>query len=365
MTYTGSSMHETRVRRGFDLTTSKLSQKFATFAEKECRDSSPLYESLSLYISQDNELLEIGNVAREDQPVPNLLFGAVHYLLMQGYDHPLKDYYPSIVRDANPVTESFESFKSFCLTYRNEIESILSSKRVQTNEVRRCAYLYPAFGYIHQKTRKPLALIEIGTSAGLQLLWDQYAYSYGTEEVFGEVQSRLHIRSEFVGELTPPLSSAPAPVVKRIGLDLNIVDLDNEAERVWLKSLIWPEHEERLQMFERASSYIGEQPIDFIEGDGISRLSGLVGSIPEGSTLCIFHTHVANQMTIDMKKHLLNVVEEIGQTRDVFHLYNNIQDKDLHLDEYVNGIKREQTIAETDGHGIWFRWLLENEVILT
>lgn len=347
------------------MTTHELSRKFVTFAERECRDSSPLYESLSLRISQDDELLEICKMAREGQPVPNLLLGAVHYLLMKGTDHPLKDYYPSMVCDPKPYTESFESFKSFCLTYRNEIESILSSKLVQTNEVRRCAYLYPAFGLVHQKTRKPLTLIEIGTSAGLQLLWDQYAYSYGTDEIFGDVQSRLHIRSELIGELLPPLSSTPAPVASRIGLDLNIVDLENEVERLWLKSLIWPEHEERLEMFERASSYIGEQPIDFIEGDGIDRLSLLAESIPEDSTVCIFHTHVANQMTIDMKKHLLNVVEEIGQTRDVFHLYNNIQDKDLHLDEYVNGVKSEHTIAETDGHGRWFKWLLNKEPLLT
>lgn len=88
-------------------------------------------------------------------------------------------------------------------------------------------------------------------------------------------------------------------------------------------------------------------------------------SIPEESTLCIFHTYVTKQMAIDMKMHLLNVVEQIGQTRDVFHLYNHIEDKDLHLGEYVNGVKREQTIAETDGHGRWFKWLLENEPLLT
>ncbi|WP_214712772.1 MULTISPECIES: DUF2332 domain-containing protein [unclassified Exiguobacterium] len=348
------------------MTTHNLSQKILRFAERECRDSSPLYESLAIHISMDDELLEICKVARGGQPIPNLLFGAVHYLLMQGTDHPVKEYYPSMVSDPKPYPESFESFKPFCLTYRNEIESIISSKLVQTNEVRRCTYLYPAFGLVHQKTNKPLALIEIGTSgAGLQLLWDQYAYSYGTEDVIGDVQSQLNIRSELVGELMPPLSQTPAPVASRIGLDLNIVDLENEDERLWLKSLIWPEHGERLEMFERASSYIGEQAIDFIEGDRISRLSGLVENIPEGSTLCIFHTHVANQMTIDMKKHLLNVVEQIGQTRDVFHLYNNIQDKDLHLDEYENGVKREQTIAETDGHGRWFKWLLENEPLLT
>lgn len=136
------------------MTTHDLSQKNLRFAERECRDSSPLYESLAIHISMDDELLEICKVARGGQPIPNLLFGAVHYSLMQGTDHPVKEYYPSMVSDPKPYPESFESFKPFCLTYRNEIESIISSKLVQTNEVRRCTYLYPAFGLVHQKNQQ-------------------------------------------------------------------------------------------------------------------------------------------------------------------------------------------------------------------
>jgi hypothetical protein len=107
-----------------------------------------------------------------------LFFGAVHYLLLKGADHPLKDFYPSIVSNPKSYEDSFEYFKDFCLTHRNEIESILKTKLVQTNEIRRCAYLYPIFCTIYEKVKKPLALIEIGTSAGLQLLWDKYSYSY-------------------------------------------------------------------------------------------------------------------------------------------------------------------------------------------
>ncbi len=154
-----------------------LSQKFLTFAETECKSSSPLYEYLSLEISKDEELLKLCMYARDGQPIPNLLFGAVHYLLLKGKDHRLKDYYPSIVSNPKPHDESFEHFQDFCCKYRNEIESILKTRIVQTNEVRRCAYLYPVFGFVHKKAKKPLALIEIGTSVGLQLLWDKYSYS--------------------------------------------------------------------------------------------------------------------------------------------------------------------------------------------
>jgi hypothetical protein len=341
-----------------------LSQKFLTFAENECKGSSELYEFLAIEIAKDNELLEICTYVRNGQPVPNLLFGAVHYLLLKGFEHKLKEFYPSIVVEAKPHNDSFAYFKEFCLINKNEIIHLLQIKLVQTNEVRRCAYLYPVFNFIYEKTKKPLALIEIGTSAGLQLLWDKYSYSYNANEVVGNKDSRLHITSELKGEITPFLLSTPPPVSTRMGIDLNTVDLTDEEEYLWLKSLIWPEHKDRLMMFERAASYIKECLVQLVEGDGVSLLKGIVDRVSNDSAVCIFHTHVANQMLIKTRKQLLSIVESIGKDRDVFHIYNNIQDRDLHLDFYLNGAEHKHTVAETEGHGKWFKWLLQNELQL-
>ena len=65
-------------------------------------------------------------------------------------------------------------------------------------------------------------------------------------------------------------------------------------------------------------------------------------------------------MPVEMRKLLLQTVDTIGKKRDVFHIYNNIQDRNLHLDYYVDGILSQHTIAETDGHGRWFRWLIKD-----
>lgn len=338
-----------------------MSQKFLTFAETECQGSSPLYNYLSIEISKDEELLNLCMQARESQPLPNLLFGAVHYLLLKGTDHQLNDYYPSIVTNPKPYDQSFDSFQAFCRSYSQGILSILKTRRVQTNDVRRCAYLYPVFCFIYKKAKKNLALIEIGTSAGLQLLWDKYAYSYGQHDVLGNKESRLEIPSEIVGDHRPILCSTPPPVSTRVGLDLNVVDLTNADEKLWLKSLIWPEHKERRLMFEKASSYISDYPVHFVEGNGVELLYQQVENVPEDSVACIFHTHVANQMTPDMKRNLLKTVESMGKERDVCHIYNNIQDRYLHLDYYLNGVESKQTIAEIDGHGRWFKWLIDHD----
>ena len=337
-----------------------LSQSFLNFAERECKGSSVLYEFLSIEISKDDKLLAICSNAGKGQPIPNLLFGAVHYLLLRGKEHPLKEFYPSIVSNPKSFKDSFAFFKDFCLIYRDEIESILKTRLVQTNEVRRCAYLYPVFCTIFEKVKKPLALIEIGTSAGLQLLWDKYSYSYGQNHIYGNNESKLHITAEIKGDKIPILHTTPPPVSTRIGIDLNTVDLNGEDERLWLKSLIWPEHKERLKMFEAAASVAKEFPVGLFDGDGVSLLSEFVDNISQESVICIFHTHVANQIPIEMKKQLLQTVEAIGRKRDVFHIYNNIQDRYLHLDYYLDGVESKNTTAETDGHGRWFEWYLKN-----
>lgn len=137
----------------------KLSQQFLNFAEKECKGSSPLYEYLSMNIAKDQEMLELCLHARNGQPIPNLLFGAIQYLLFTAIDHPLKEYYPSLSENPKQCLQSFDCFKSFCQEHEAVIQSLLQTKLVQTNEVRRCAYLYPIFSYIFGKVKKPLALI--------------------------------------------------------------------------------------------------------------------------------------------------------------------------------------------------------------
>lgn len=159
-----------------------ISKRFVDFSKRECSGISPLYAALAMEVSSDKEMLVFCQYARAGQPIPNLFFGAVHYLLLKGINHPLGKFYPSVVNQPANAMDAYPVFKEFCLSYKNEIEYLLKKKYVQTNEVKRCSYLYPVFSYIYENTNQPLALIEIGTSAGFQLLWDHYAYSYGNGE---------------------------------------------------------------------------------------------------------------------------------------------------------------------------------------
>lgn len=228
----------------------------------------------------------------------------------------------------------------------------------QTNEVRRCGYLYPCFSYLYAKTEKPLALVEIGTSAGLQLFWDKYSYSYNTGKVYGNLKSNVRITSEYQGEKVPPFSLSSPSVSHRYGLDLHINDVTNPEDKKWLEALIWPEHHERRALFNKAASYVNKKEAVFIEGDGVSLLPELIKQIPNSSMICVFHTHVANQIPDTLKYQLQETIRNFGQIRNIAHIYNNMWDRDLHIDSYINGIEKTEIAAETDGHGRWFSWKL-------
>ncbi|MGA9226016.1 MAG: DUF2332 domain-containing protein [Mesobacillus sp.] len=335
-----------------------LAGKFRSFAIEECRNSSPLYEFLAMKIAEDEEILELASKGRGGQPIPNLLFGAVHYLLLKGNEHELREFYPSLVKKPRKSEESLNYFRDFCVQKSKEINEILTNKIVQTNEVSRCSYLYPAFSYIYRMTKKPLALIEIGTSAGLQLLVEKYKYSYGTERNYGFKNSDVHISAEIRGDYTPLNQLSNFNVASRIGIDLHINDVSDEEDYLWLKSLIWPEHQERRELFEKAACYVRNNTLKLIEGDGVELLESISKYIPDDQIICVFHTHVANQMPIETKERLLQNIKNVGEKRDIFHLYNNIQDRDLHLDYYLNGKESLNKIAETEGHGRWFTWLM-------
>lgn len=153
-----------------------LAQRFVRFADQECRDYAPLYDRLARGIARDPELLTLAAHARSGQQAPLLLLAAVHALLLGGADHALGTFYPSVVpRAAVPSEDVMPAFRAFCRDYHHALRALVCTGLVQTNEPRRCTVLLPAFATVARLAGdRPLALIEVGASAGLNLLFDRY-----------------------------------------------------------------------------------------------------------------------------------------------------------------------------------------------
>ncbi len=116
--------------------TDQVARVFKRFAELECKGKSALYYQLALQVAEDQALLQLASECRERQPIPNLLLGAVHYLLLQKKEEKLAAYYPSI-SGQNSKEIPYALFRAFCFEHEDEIQQVLQNRIVQTNAVNR------------------------------------------------------------------------------------------------------------------------------------------------------------------------------------------------------------------------------------
>jgi hypothetical protein len=229
-----------------------LGKVFARFAKEAYRGTSPLYEALARSVSEDIYMLAVASSARQP-PVPNLLFADVHYLLLVGSTDALSSYYRSLTRDPRPSSEAYPHFRQFCLANEAEIRRPMATRLVQTNEVARCSYMLPAFALIADEGQgRSLSLIDVGASAGLSLLWDRYAYDYSDGTRTGDRSSPVRLDAEVRGDREPPIPEQFPPVALPIGIDLNPIDATDPDSGLWLRALVWPEHERRAEQLKAA-----------------------------------------------------------------------------------------------------------------
>ncbi|HET7089463.1 MAG TPA: DUF2332 domain-containing protein [Anaerolineae bacterium] len=336
-----------------------LSRRFHRFATLETGGSSPLYERLCLGISQDADVLALAAQARS-HPVPNILLAAVHYLLLKGVQHPLAAFYPSVSNETHPGGDPYPHFRAFCIEHRDEILNLIRTRLVQTNEVHRCAYLALAFGIVAERAgHRPLALIDVGTSAGLNLLWDRFGYDYGRRRL-GDPGAPVQLTCELRGVRRPPIPERLPAVASRAGIDLSPVDVRDPDAVLWFRALIWPEHRERVELLMRAIQLARQDPPELIAGDALELLPQVIAAVPRGTPVCVFHTHTANQFPREAREQLIALIEEHGRRRDVYRVsaeWIGTPQTQLELVAYEQGVKTEKLLAYVDGHARWIEWL--------
>lgn len=339
-----------------------LARHFEHFATREFPGTSPLYEQLSWHIARDSEILALATHATS-RPVPNLLLGAVHFLLLQGAEHPLAAFYPDI--SPGPVTNAdpYPAFRSFCNEYAEEIKQLLQTQRVQTNEVRRCAILLPAFGIVAGQARsRPLALIEIGASAGFNLLWDSYGYDYGTGRKYGNADSPVQLSCKPRGEIEPPIPEHFPHIVSRCGIDLQPVNVYDQEAVDWLRALIWPEHTARVELLQHAVEAVRRDPPVIHRGDALELLPEIMEEVPKDAVLCLYHTFVINQFPREARERFAMLMDTYGAKRDLFCISIGAitAPPQLRLLAYQDGEKTEHLLANCSGHAQWIEWLAKN-----
>jgi hypothetical protein len=183
---------------------------------------------------------------------------------------------------------SWDQLRSRVLQDKVALRAVMLARSTQTNEPGRCAALLPVLAGLPE----PLALLEVGASAGLCLLPAFYAYDYGGAILDPAVQRLTAPVFPCSVNAATPVPARPPRVVWRAGLDLKPVDLSDSGEVGWQEALVWPEQTDRLARLRAAIEIAVEQKPPLVKGDLRTDLAALAREAPKDATLVVFHTAV-------------------------------------------------------------------------
>lgn len=361
-------------RRRFTDNAAKLATGFTHFAENRCGTYAPLYARLGAGIAADPELLGIAAATAPGQSPPDLMLAAVHYLLAHAPAEPLARYYPSlnaVPADSDPLPD----FRAFCREHHDELIELVSTRWVQTNEVRRCCYLLPAILLAGRLADRPLALIEPGASAGLNLAMDAYSYAYAPDDApsdaqdaggsaaLGEEGSRLRLRCCLRGQQQPPLTLPIPHIAWRAGIDLNPLSPGNPHDVAWLRALVWPDHHDRRQRLDEALRIAAARPaVPMFAGDALDQLPAAVDAAPADAAVCVFHTAFLAHVAQADRDRFTRQIRSLSARRTIYWIQaeprRDPAEPRLRLIICDGGkITSEWPLAHYQPHGAWLEWV--------
>jgi hypothetical protein len=246
-----------------------IARRYERFASDEVRRASPIYEQLALAVAGSSELLAFLSSLPSERHQPNLFLAAV--------------------RQVARVPRHGKEMEEIVRTHASRIKEVILSRTTQTNEPARCAVLLPVLAGFGE----PLALLEVGASAGLCLMPDRYGYDYGRHRIepasAGPAVAPIF---ECMASAATPLPPALPTVGWRMGLDLNPLDVNSQAEMGWLETLVWPGQEHRAQNLRAAIEIARVDPPKVRRGDLRVDLPAIAALAPKSLRLVVYHTAV-------------------------------------------------------------------------
>jgi hypothetical protein len=337
-------------------------------------------------IAGDDTLLEAIASLPADR-LPALLAGAaVGLLARRDTSAAINGYFPEPGGPQPRFDDGFfPAFRRFCSGRLDDIISVCRERRYQMNEVARCSQLVCGMAAAVEASEEPVALVDLGTGAGLALGLDRYHYRMGDRSL-GPPDSPVRLSCDLQGLRIPPLSRLPV-VAERVGIDLDPLDIDDEGSREWLEACTPPE-EGALRRLTRAIEVMRGQPVRILGGDIVEVVPEVLERLPEGRHAVVVDAYTAVFLPEDRRAALRDALAEAGRARTISWLSldplvplgpsgtDSVQDLPLPVElveEYqqrgvfaVLGVRRfgggtEQgrLLARSHPSGAWMEWLDE------
>ena len=343
----------------------ELANRFRDWVRWET--GSAMYSRLAIQIADDPDVLSLLQAAPETQQKPVLLFAAVHDLVLSDPGLGLARWYPTVATESLD-SDPFPEFRQLCLDHREQLEGVISTRTTQTNEVARCAFYLPALSAI-ARDEFPLTLVDVGASAGLNTLFDQFEYRYQPGGSLGG-PSPVVIDCATRGDV--PIPSEFPTVTTRISLDISPIDATDLDQARWLKACVWPDQPERFARLEGAIALAHEHEIDIRRGDAVDRVAELIREASPDGHPVVMNSWVLNYFTHDERLAYVAELDAVGEELDFSWVFAEAplvcsgipmpQDEPLRertlvmIARWRHGLRTIEHAGTTHPHGRWLRW---------
>jgi hypothetical protein len=285
----------------------RLRDRFADFARLEVPDD-PLYRTIAEAVAARRDWAALLAAAPPTQQLPVLWFAAVHDRLLErcaaGARPALADYYPSAGPARAPDAAFGGHLADFLAREHAAVRERIATRTTQTNEIGRCAVLWPLLrAECERRGRTRIALLDVGTSAGLNLGVDCWRYRYVDAASGAILATEPPVAPDEVPGITcRVLAGAPLPMagggaapelVERLGIDVAPVDVADEAAVRWLRACVWPNDAARGARFEAAVRHARAQrwPVRACE-DAIAAVEKWLRALPGEVLPVVFNSWV-------------------------------------------------------------------------
>lgn len=262
--------------------------------------------------------------------------------------------------DFEQAEDPWNAFHALLEVHGNWLARFVLEQPVQTSEVQRCWALLPIFLFVVRQTGRPLDLIELGPSAGLNLLWDRYGYRYEAG-MWGDPASPLLLVGDERSPVPGDLLQTEVDVRRRVGIDLNPVDVTSDEGIRLLETFVREEgHRSRLA---QAAKVLASDPPELVRGDYLDLLPGLLDAREKGRMTVVFQTLSTVYLTDGERARLRAIVDDAGAAGPLAWISTPTPeehgqrrgDYPLELAIWPNGERR--IVARMNVRGEWLEWI--------
>jgi len=225
--------------------------------------------------------------------LPLRLVGALHRIALADATCPLRSWLPTTGGVVDP-SRVVSAARDLAASDPEGIRVAMAAP-VQTNDVGRSAVLSAGIHAAVRRHPMPVRLLEIGASAGLNLLLDRFRVECATT-AWGPPAASVRLADRFAAGVPQP---ADLEIVSRRGCDPDPIDLTSARGRDLLRSFIWPERIDRLALLDAAIETVRRDPPQIDVASAAEWLAGMIADPVPGTLTIVMHSAVTPYVATD------------------------------------------------------------------